>query len=378
MRSLLNIAAAIVATASCTIPAAQAQTPTKPPLLIGTILSVTGPIAGVGIPERDGALLAQKFINSKGGVNGRPIQLLIEDDASNPDTAVSRANALIRSSQVKALIGSTGIASTVAVGGLTDPIKLPQVAFSGIGPAVEFKRSCIVHLLPPQELNARAALVYAKDVLGAKRIGVLHDSGYGQAVFNSMKQVAPEYGIELAQVEKFEIGATDVTAQAAKVKAADPQAVIIVASSAAPFRNVRDIRIAAPVIGSIASSSYEYIKAMGEAAEGVIFPEFLIAEDPLPHQRTFVEQFKAEYGRLPKNFEAAGWDSVHLVAKLFSEAEDNGNSQAQCAALRTKFKGTLADYDFAAQDLTGMQLTGFSYSQVKNGAFIRLPFRIAN
>ena len=378
MRSLLNIAAAIVAAASCTIPAARAQTPTKPPLLIGTIVSVTGPIAGVGIPERDGALLAQKFINAKGGVNGRPIQLLIEDDASNPDTAVSRANALIRSSQVKALIGSTGIASTVAVGGLTDPFKLPQVAFSGIGPAVEFKRSCIVHLLPPQELNARAALVYAKDVIGAKRIGVLHDSGYGQAVFNSMKQVAPEYGIELAQVEKFEIGATDVTAQAAKVKAADPQAVIIVASSAAPFRNVRDIRIAAPVIGSIASSSYEYIKAMGEAAEGVIFPEFLIAEDPLPHQRTFVEQFKAEYGRLPKNFEAAGWDSVHLVAKLFSEAEDNGNSQAQCAALRTKFKGTLADYDFAAPDLTGMQLTGFSFSQVKNGAFIRLPFRIAN
>lgn len=367
----------VLAAALSYMPAgALAQAGNKSPLVVGAILSVTGPIAGVGIPERDGALLAQKFINAKGGVDGRPIELLIEDDASNPDTAISRANGLIRSSNVKALIGSTGLASTVAIGGLTDPIKLPHVALTGIGPAVEFKRTCLVHLLAPQELNARAALVYAKEALGAKRIGVLHDSGYGQVVFNSIKQVVSDYGIEIAQVEKFDIGATDVTAQAAKVKSVDPQAVIVIASSAAPFRNLRDVQIAAPIIGSIASSSYEYIKAMGDAANGVIFPEFLISEDPLAHQKTFVEQFKTEYGRLPKNYEAAGWDAVHLVAKVLAVAGDGGNNQAICAALRTPFKGTLAEYDFGAENLTGMQLTSFSYSQVKNGAFVRLPFRV--
>ena len=53
---------------------------------------------------------------------------------------------------------------------------------------------------------------------------------------------------------------------------------------------------------------------MGEGAEGVVFPEFLIAEDPLPHQASFVQTFKAAYGRLPKNYEAAGWDAVHVLA----------------------------------------------------------------
>ncbi len=349
----------------------------KAPFRIGAILSTTGPIAGVGIPERDGALLAQKFINSKGGVNGRPIELLIEDDASNPDTAVTRANALVRSSQVQALIGSTGLASTVAIGGLTDPIKLPHVALSGIGPAIEFKRTCLVHLLAPQELNARAALVYAKESIHAKKIAVLHDSGYGQAVFNSIKQVISDYGLELAQAEKFDIGATDVTAQAAKIKSVAPQAVIVIASSATPFRNLRDVQIAVPIIGSIASSSYEYIKAMGEASNGVIFPEFLISEDPLPHQKTFVEQFKAEYGRLPKNYEAAGWDAVQLIAKTLATTADGNDNQKFCAALRGPFKGTLAEYDFSAENLTGMQLSSFSYSQVKDGAFVRLPFRVS-
>lgn len=229
------------------------------PIPLGAILSITGPIAGVGQPERDGALLAEKAINAAGGINGRPLRLTIEDDASNPDTAIAKANSLIRETKVKAIIGSTGLAATVAIGGLTDGVKMPQVALSGIGPAIESKRSCVLHLLAPQELNARAALTYLRDNLKISRFAVLHDSGYGQAVFNSIKAVVGDYGLTIVGAEKFEIGATDVTAQAAKVKAASPQAVVIVASSATPFRNVHDVRIGVPVVASIASASYEYI-----------------------------------------------------------------------------------------------------------------------
>lgn len=346
------------------------------PIPLGAILSITGPIAGVGQPERDGALLAEKAINAAGGINGRPLRLTIEDDASNPDTAIAKANSLIRETKVKAIIGSTGLAATVAIGGLTDGVKMPQVALSGIGPAIESKRSCLLHLLAPQELNARAALTYLRDNLKISRFAVLHDSGYGQAVFNSIKAVVGDYGLTIVGAEKFEIGATDVTAQAAKVKAASPQAVVIVASSATPFRNVHDVRIGVPVVASIASASYEYIRAMGEGAEGVVFPEFLIAEDPLPHQASFVQTFKAAYGRLPKNYEAAGWDAVHVLADGLKAAGPDADGQALCTAMRKPWQGVLAKYDFAAPNMTGLELTSFSYSQVKGGAFTRLPFKV--
>jgi branched-chain amino acid transport system substrate-binding protein len=62
-----------------------AQQPGSEPVKIGVILALTGAGAGLGIPERNGAVLAEKVINSKGGVNGRSIQLIIEDDGSNPD-----------------------------------------------------------------------------------------------------------------------------------------------------------------------------------------------------------------------------------------------------------------------------------------------------
>src|SRR5690606_33063981 len=98
------------------------------PIRIGALLSVTGAIAGVGIPERDGVLLAAKVLNEKGGIDGRPIEIILEDDGSNPDAAISKINKLIHEDQVKAVIGPSGIAQTVAIGAITHPIKLPTVA----------------------------------------------------------------------------------------------------------------------------------------------------------------------------------------------------------------------------------------------------------
>ena len=67
-----------------------AQQPTGAPIKIGAVLSLTGPGAGLGGPERNGILLAEKRINERGGVRGRPLQILIEDDGSKPDIAKRR------------------------------------------------------------------------------------------------------------------------------------------------------------------------------------------------------------------------------------------------------------------------------------------------
>ena len=166
----------------------QAQTSGEP-VKIGAIVSVTGAGAGLGGPERNGLLLAEKDINAKGGIKGRPIKFIIEDDASNPDTALSKANDLIFGQKVQALLGPSLTASTVAVGGVTHANKIPQIAFTGIGPAVERERKCVAHVLPPQRLNATALLEYAKSIK-ANKIGVLHDAGYGNVVMAELRPLA--------------------------------------------------------------------------------------------------------------------------------------------------------------------------------------------
>ena len=373
LSSLMRSAGVAALLALAALPA-RAQTSGEP-IKIGAIVSITGAGAGLGVPERNGLLLAEKDINAKGGVNGRPIKIVVEDDASNPDTALSKANDLLFSQKVVALLGPSLTASTVAVGGLTHSNHIPQIAFTGMGPAVEKERKCLAHVLPPQKLNAAALLEYASNIKASK-IGVLHDAGYGTVVMAELKPLADKYGVKLVAVEKFEIGATDTTTQAAKVKAAQPDAIFIIATSATPFRNIKQIQATQPIVAAIGSSSYEYVNAMGPAADNIVIPEFLVGEDPLPHQKAFVELYKQAYNSTPKNYEAAGWDAAHIIAQALTKAGADATGQKLCDAMRAPYTGVLANYDFSADDMSGIPLSSYVFSKLVGGKYTRLPFQL--
>ena len=332
---------------------------TNEPIKVGVILSLTGAAAGLGVPERNGILLAEKTINAKGGVGGRPIKFIVEDDTSNPDTALFKANDLVFSQKVVAMIATSQTAATVAVGGVTDPLKLPQIALSGLGPAIERERKCTFHVLPPQLLNAQAMLEYARSI-NAKNIGVLHDAGYGSVVMSVLSTIA----------------ATDTLTQAAKVRASNPDAVMVISTNGAPFRAVKQIQMNKPVIAAIGTASYQYVTAMGTAADNIVHPEFLVGEDPLDSQKEFVSLYKAQYGALPKNFEAAGWDAANLIAQSLAKVGLGAPAGKLCEAMRVPFTGVMASYDFSAADLTGVKVQSFIFSKLVDGKFTRLPFRV--
>lgn len=364
--------ATAIATLLAGPPSVQAQQ--GEPIKIGAVIALTGPGAGLGQPERNGMLLAEKVINEKGGVKGRPIKVLIEDDGSKPDNAKSKAERLIFDDKVLVLLGPSLTASTGAVSAITNAEGMAELACTGLGPKIELTYKTLYHLLPPQLLNARAMLEYATKVLKAKRVGVLHDTGYGQVVMNSLNSLTGEYGVEFVSVEKFEVGATDTSAQAAKVRAADPEVLFIIATSPVPFRNAREVRITQPIVSAIGSSSYDYVRGMGEYADDIVFPEFVVGEDPAPHQRDFVKRYQQEYNALPKNYEAAGWDAVHVAAKAIETAGPNATRAEIAKAMRGSYSGTLASYNFAADDMTGIELSSYVYSKLVKGHFTRLPF----
>lgn len=353
-----------------------AQPATGAPIRIGALLSITGGLASVGLPEREGMLVAQKVLNARGGINGRPLEIVQEDDASSPDSAISKINNLVHTQKVKAIIGTSGIAQTVAVGGITQKAQVPLMAFTGLGPPVEKERTCVFHLTPAQELNARGLLAYARDNK-LKRIGVLHDSGYGQVIWNAMKGLDKEFGVEIVAVEKFDIAATDVTTQAAKVKAAAPDTVIVMSTASLPFRAVRQIKLDVPMISVHGSSTYETVKAMGDAADNIVFPEFLIAENPLPTQKEFVDAYQKEYGKLPKHFSAAAWDAVMSLAEVLKKVGPDAPGEKLCAEMRRPYQGAMTKYDFSAPDMGGLTLDGFNYAKLTQGKYSRLAYRPA-
>jgi len=353
--------------------AAPALAQQNDPIKIGAVLCLTGPGAPLGQAERNGMRLAEKIVNEAGGVNGRTIQVLVEDDGSKPDIAKSKVEALIFNERVALLIGSSMTASTGAIAALTNSEKIPQIALTGLGPAIELTYKSLFHVLPPQSLNAKAMLEYTK-AQNFNRIGVLHDSGYGQLVYNNLKAMGSDYGVNFVAVEKFEVGAQDVSTQAAKVRAAEPEAVYVIATSSVPFRGARQVRITQPIISAIGSSPYDYVRGMGEYADDIVFPEFLVGEDPEPHQQAFVDIYKAAYNSLPKNYEAAGWDTIHIAVNALKKADPTDRT-AIAQAMRQPYRGVMASYNFAADDLTGIELSSYVYSKLVKTQFTRLTFK---
>ena len=360
---------------TCHLTVAAAQSPTGEPVKVGAILSVTGPAAVFGTLERDVLQMTEKIINSRGGVKGRPIQFIFRDDGSNPDTAITHANDLIFGQKVIAILGPSISAPTVAVGGITHRNKIPQLAYAGFGPPIEAERRCVFHMPIGLELRARALLVYAKST-NVKRLGLLHDAGFGNLIQGIVHKLAPSFGVEIVATEKFEFGATDITTQAAKIKASNPEAVAIVAASAAPFRDVRRLQMSQPIIADMASANYEYVNAMGAAADNIVFAEFLVAEDPLPHQREFVDLYRKEFNRMPKAVEAFTWDSAQILMQAVNTVGVDADSEKICQAIREKpYQGVFATYNFAAPDTNGVTITSFVFGKLVNGKYTRLPFR---
>jgi len=158
------------------------------------------------------------------------------------------------------------------------------------------------------------------------------------------------------------------------VRAANPDAVCVIATNAIPFRNARQMRITQPIVSAIGSSAYQYVNGMGEFADDIVFPEFVIGEDPLPHQVDFVNEYRGAYNALPKNYEAAGWDAVHVLARALDKAGPDAPPEAIAAAIRGPYKGAFATYNFAAPDMTGIELSSYVYSKLVKGKFTRLSF----
>lgn len=377
MSNGFQVCAAVLLAGVVAFTQAQAEEIKGIPIKIGVILPLTGGGASIGRSELNGVLLAAKHINARGGVNGRLVQIIHEDDGTNPDTAITKANKLIYTDKVVALLGASQTGSSVAIGAITDSLQMVQIAFSGLGPAVEKERKCVLHIAPSQELNARALLSHAKDK-GPKRMAALYDAGYGRIVFTELQKFAGQYGVEIAGSETFEIAATDTTTQAAKLRAMNPDGFFVVGVTGTPVRNLRALQIKQPILSVLGQSPYHIVEAMGSNVSDVIFPEYLVAEDPLPRQTEFVKLFHQEYGKPPKAIEAWGWDALNVLVRGLASTGPEPAKGKLCEAVRGKFEGVNADYNFLAPDMTGLKLSDYVFSRVVNGKFTRMDYRIAD
>ena len=191
------------------------------PYKIGAILSLTGTYAGLGAPEKNTIEMEVKRINDAGGINGRDLEVLIEDDATDEAKAVAAAAKLIEQDGVIAILGATGTGQSMAIRGDVDRAGIPQISMAG-GTAITANFDSLVYQTPWSNTIVVPFVMNKIKADGYTKVGLISDSGgYGKDGRDVILKTAKELGIDIVSDQTFNAGDTDMSAQLTNIKKAN-------------------------------------------------------------------------------------------------------------------------------------------------------------
>jgi branched-chain amino acid transport system substrate-binding protein len=366
---------------------------------IGFISAATGPGASLGVPERDVAKLLSDQLKASGGITGpdgvkHDVQILIFDDQSSADTAVSLARRLIEQEQVQVLVATTQSGTSQAIVPIATEAKVPNVSMASAralieDPQTKQMRTWIFKPVPENTNSADKQAEYLKAVGVTKVCYLYENSAYGQDTLASAKTSFPKASIQIIYEDSFDPKDT-VFPQVAKVKASGCDAVVIGAiPPASPIMNVA-VRDALPnirVIHGHGSCVSDLIKNAGKAAEGSVMPcgKIIVADslaDSDPVKKLDLDFIKA-YATVSKDpistFAGHAYDSLNWAIAGLKTLPDGGTLADQRSKVRDaienlkNFPTTHGLYTLSPTDHLGFNGAEFAFVIVKDGKFVALP-----
>jgi branched-chain amino acid transport system substrate-binding protein len=352
-------------------------------LKIGALLSVTGPAAFLGAPEARTLEMLAEQVNARGGIAGHKVKLVVKDTGGSPEKAVSFARQLLDEEKVFAIIGPSTSGETMAVKNLAEEAQTPLVSLAA---AEVIVNPVAPNVFKTAQKDSHAAALVFQDMKrrGITRIAVFSsNTGFGKAGKEQIARLAPEYGIQIVLDEVYDKAATDLSAEATKLKGSSAQAVLnwsIEPAQSILVKNIRQLGIAMPIYQSHGFGNLAYVKAAGPAAEGVIFPlGRLLVADALPagHPQKAVlvayrDAYQKRYGEEVSGFGGYAWDAFQLLA-LAVEKVGLDRAKVRSALESTQgFVGQSGVFRFSPADHNGLGMDSFEMLTVKDGKFVLL------
>jgi len=283
---------------------------------LGVILTLSGPPGRAGNRQKDGAQLAVDAINAAGGIKGRRLQLVIQDDAGDPNAAVTAFNTLAAQDDIVAIYGSTIGSSTMAFAPLAKRAGIPVAVPNATYQITRLGNEFLFRVAVPGDVEVKAAVDLAKKK-GWKRIAMLHSNdAYGKQGADLLAEMKD---LEVVASESFATNSTDYTPQLTKIRAARPDVIFIwggVPFTGTAVKNAGQLGITAPLISPTAAGAPANVAAAAGSSAlanwqimGVIDPA-----NPLPRQKAGIEATQAKFKNDPDVFIASGWDAIQVLA----------------------------------------------------------------
>jgi len=351
------------------------------PYKIGAVFAITGPAAWLGEPERNTVKMIEEQINAQGGINGHPLEIIIEDTVGEEAKAVMAVQKLINRDNVLAIVGPTRSGTTMAVIPIVEKAQVPLVSCAAAEAIVNPVRKWVFKT--PQKDSDAAIRIYEKmKEMNISKVAIITSTeGFGMEGRKQLTQLAPKMGITIVADETYGPKDTDMTAQLTKIKGTDAQAIVnwsIVPGQATIIKNKKQLGMTMPLFQSHGFGNIKYAKAAGDAANGVLFPAGrLLVVDSLPDshpQKALLAQYKKDYETKFKTdastFGGHAYDALNLViAALKAVGPDRAKIRDYIENTKN-FVGTGGVFNYSPEDHTGLTKDAFEMITIQDGKFL--------
>ncbi|GIJ72276.1 ABC transporter substrate-binding protein [Virgisporangium ochraceum] len=349
------------------------------PYRIGMIAPLTGGYESLGRDHKKAVELAVEEINTAGGLLGRPVELVVRDDRSQPDQSVLSFNEI--KGDVDVVIGSAFSNSALQTIPLAEDARLPYLSLAPADEQVKPIRP-YTFVVPAVSSQYADRLLQYFQATGVSRVAVAYDgrSSYATAGLTGMQDKAGYYGVTLVAQEEFQTATTDFAPIFAKVRSSGAQAFTVWATGPPAVTVTKQYaasRLGVPLVLTAAQASRLFLEPAGAAAEGVTIASSIgVVGAYLPdgEQKEVIgslsRSFRALYKYAPPQFAQDGYSAVQLIAAAVRQAKTTNRTKVRDTLENIRLVTPNGAYAYSRTDHTGLTTDFISVNKVDGGTLI--------
>lgn len=328
---------------------------TSSTLLVGEYGSLTGAAATFGQGTHHGIQLAFEEQNKLGGIKGKQLELLTEDDEGKPETANAVVTRLITQKKVLALLGEVASSNTLAAAPTAQQYKIPMISPSSTNPKVTEVGDYIFRVCFIDPFQGTVMAKFAYENLKAKRVAVLRDvkSDYSVGLAKFFQETFTKLGGTIVVEQNYQAGEMDFKSQLTEIKNKKPDAIFIpgyYTDVGLIARQARQLDIKVPLLGGDGWDSSKLFEIGKEAINGSYFSNHYTTESTDPLVQDFIKNYKARFNNeTPDGLAALGYDSAKILIEAMKNSDLTSKSIRDQIALIKDFKAVTGKITINAQ-----------------------------
>jgi branched-chain amino acid transport system substrate-binding protein len=306
---------------------------------IGVAEALTGNAAQYGVPIRKGLELAAAEINASGGVNGKKLELLVEDEQGKKEEAINVFKKLIFQDKVLMLFGPTLSNSAQASDPVAQSAKVVVFGTSNTADGITSIGNYVFRNSVTEADILPVTLKVASQKTGLKKVAVLYgnDDIFTKSGYDNFVKALKALKLPVTTTETFAKGDVDFKPQLTKIKASAPDAVVLsalVAEGAPIMVQARQLGLTTPFIGGNGMNSPRVFELAKDNSDNLWVGSPWSVENPAPENKRFIAAFQKAHSAVPDQFAAQAYDALYIAAQALKKLKITGKLENDRKALR--------------------------------------------